>query len=64
MEEKIYKPPRCEDCPAFHKKDRRCGCQPQVRGRGSPKPEKNPNLYEMWKTCPLDWDEPEKIKKS
>lgn len=50
MEEKIYKPKSCEECPAFHKKDRKCGCQPQ--SKGTSKTEKTPNLYEMWKNVP------------
>lgn len=64
MAEKIYKPKSCEDCPVFRRKECKCGCQPSFSGRGQPKPNQKPTTYEMWKTCPIDWDKPEKEKKN
>lgn len=54
MEEKIYKPKSCKDCPAvkIEKGMLVCGCLRELKSNLKSQTEQKT----MWEKCPIDWD--------
>lgn len=54
QENKIYKPKSCEQCPVIRidKGTMTCGAYKKLKAKISDSTER----YNMWKSCPIDWD--------
>lgn len=60
MEEKIYKPNSCLECPAMKRDIKNqykiiCGCM-KILNADTKYPEE---MKKMWDKCPIAWDKPE-----